>query len=248
MHLAHQNRAESVKVRQILKAAELATALDAGSLVKRYLSDAESQLLQDLFCVIATQEKKDGFFIEVGVGDGRHISNTYMLEKRLGWRGILVEPNRSFKDSIERQRDAQLIEQAATSRTGDTIVFEEESEGVFSGLASFKRKNDRSQSSKRYNVKSITLDKVLEESGAPRQIDYLSIDTEGSELDILAGLSIDRYEIGCLSIEHNYVSRTLRELDLLLCPSGYTRVLSEVSEFDAWYVRSDSHLLAVLDT
>ena len=60
-----------------------------------------SQLGQDLFVLIELGNKKEGFFIEIGAGDGFYLSNTYLLEKNFGWTGILVEPNKSFYNSFQ---------------------------------------------------------------------------------------------------------------------------------------------------
>lgn len=241
-YVARASQNHSIAVSQMLKAAEISAALGAGGTVKKYLTDAESQLLQDIVCVIVHLEKLDGYFVEVGVGDGRQISNTYMLEKRLGWRGLLVEPNRSFHDRIREQRSAVLAPCAATKDGGKPVLFDEAlDDGVYSRLST-DSEGVGSSRVESYPVESRTLDDILKEHKAPEFIEFLSLDTEGNELDVLAGLSLDRYRFGFLAIEHNYRPAVQRELDRLLNPFGYQRILSRVSEFDAWYVRSDHPL------
>src|SRR5690348_10278612 len=68
--------------------------------VERYFSKAHGQLLQDLFAAVATDWKRGGTFVEVGVGNGLDLSNTYLLEKSFGWKGVLVDPDPRFHGSI----------------------------------------------------------------------------------------------------------------------------------------------------
>jgi hypothetical protein len=77
---------------------------------------------------------------------------------------------------------------------------------------------------------------MLERHSAPREIDYLSIDTEGSELAILEAFDFDRYVIRCITCEHNFRPDRQRTQDLLES-KGYVRAFGEVSLFEDWYVR-----------
>jgi hypothetical protein len=67
----------------------------------------------------------------------------------------------------------------------------------------------------------------------------LSIDTEGGELEILRQMDFKKYQFGFISVEHAYGSdRTL--IQELLSKNGYTRILSEISEFDDWYLPNEN--------
>ncbi|WP_199925172.1 FkbM family methyltransferase [Neorhizobium sp. SOG26] len=78
---------------------------------------------------------------------------------------------------------------------------------------------------------------MLRKYGAPRQIDYLSIDTEGSEFDILQAFDFGEYEFGIITCEHNYTPQREKIHDLLVA-NGYVRVWEKVSRFDDWYIRT----------
>jgi len=233
----------AVVVAQLILATRLAAAArNGGDLkVKSYLSVSESQLLQDVACVLATGEKKNGYFLEVGVGSGRTISNTYMLEKHLSWDGILVEPNLSSHDSILACRSARLERRAAASVGGQTVEFEEAVDaGEHSRLAKLNNRSERNDKLRTYQVETVTLNDLLAEHGSPSEIDYLSLDTEGSELDILKGLDLERYRFGFMTIEHNYAPGVVEALHSILAPRGYRQILPDISQFDAWFIHETS--------
>ena len=214
-----------------------ATGLEADLVIKDHISKSQSQLLQDVACTLVHCGKRGGYFVEVGVGDGINISNTYLLETQLGWSGLLVEPNRGFHDRIRASRTARLDTRAAASTNGERVEFEEYTEaGEFSRLAELPDPCFDKRATKRYAVQTVTLDMLFEQYGAPNEIDYVSIDTEGCELDVLKGLDLDTYRVGFFTIEHNFRSDTVETLKAMLEPKGYRQVLPEVSRFDAWFL------------
>ena len=79
---------------------------------------------------------------------------------------------------------------------------------------------------------------MLERHGAPRNMEYLSIDTEGSEYDILSQLDFDRYMFGVITCEHNFLPAR-EQIHRLLTSHGYVRKLEDISKFDDWYVAGD---------
>ena len=56
------------------------------------IKNTKSQINQDIFVLYTLNWKRNGFFVEFGATDGMDLSNTYLLEKDFGWRGILSEP------------------------------------------------------------------------------------------------------------------------------------------------------------
>lgn len=213
---------------------------DGGELIKDLLSSSHSQLVQDILCVLVSEQKRGGYFVEVGVGDGRTLSNTLLLERDFGWRGILAEPAERFQPAIRDGRKAILDTRAVAGRSGDTLVFEEDMHlGELSGLAGVREPRGN-QTLKRYQVETVTLDDMLEQHRAPEYIDYMSIDTEGSEMQVLEGISLDKRRVGLFTIEHNFNQKKVLSIKDRLSPFGYRQIFPEVSSFDAWFVHSDS--------
>jgi hypothetical protein len=79
------------------------------------------------------------------------------------------------------------------------------------------------------------LDQLLYEHDAPQVIDYLSIDTEGSEFEILQAFDFDSHRPFVLTVEHNY--RPDREkMVALMRTHGYVRAPTRISAYDDWFV------------
>jgi hypothetical protein len=90
-----------------------------------------------------------------------------------------------------------------------------------------------------YPVETITLTELLQSHGAPEVIDYLSIDTEGSEFDILNAFEFNRYRFRVITVEHNFAPQR-GDIYRLLTEHGYRRVAETASRFDDWYVHPDA--------
>ena len=111
--------------------------------------------------------------------------------------------------------------------------------GELSTIERFRSKDGRIRLGNRQEVRTVTLNTALIEAGAPAEIDYVSIDTEGSEFEVLAGFDLRRWRVRFLSIEHNHVPGKKEELTRILAPHGFRPVLEEFSQMDVWLVRSE---------
>jgi FkbM family methyltransferase len=214
---------------------------DATSVVKEVFSHSQSQILQDIFVLLCSNKKRDGYFIEAGVGDGRFLSNTYMLEKLYNWRGILAEPNLDFINAIQKHRSAILDTRAVFSKSGLQMDFlADEKIGELSTLVNFVDDDAHHRSGRTYRVDTITLNDLLMEHKSPEIIDYVSIDTEGSEFEILKGLDLRRYQVNVFTIEINRNKKKFQNISNLLTPFGYRLVLPQFSAIDSWFVHPDA--------
>ena len=93
----------------------------------------------------------------------------------------------------------------------------------------------RRKQGKRYQVKIISLEDLLGKYDAPSVIDYLSIDTEGSEFEILSSFNFEKYKFKIITCEHNFTSNR-EKIYSLLTEKGYVRKHTEISKFDDWFV------------
>jgi FkbM family methyltransferase len=207
-----------------------------------WFSYSRSQIFQDMFVLTVLRNKRNGFFVEFGAGDGVRFSNSFMLEKEFGWSGILAEPNRTFFLQLSSNRSCAVDPRCVWSKTGETLLFTETTEaGELSTLSEFAHRDlhDRSkQGPIEYKVETVSLNDLLIHHRAPSEIDYLSIDTEGSELSILRSLDFKRWRLNVITVEHNWVPSDREAIHALLSEYGFVRVLTEISLFDDWFVRS----------
>lgn len=123
-------------------------------------------------------------------------------------------------------------------KSGEQLSFFEVDDGELSTIASFKDSDTHSESRKKgveYGVPTISLGDLLAEHNAPDQIDYLSVDTEGSEFYILSALDFSKYQFKVITVEHNYTD-TREKVYELLTKNGYIRILEGFSQWDDWYV------------
>tara|TARA_B100001057_G_C22776464_1_gene921791 strand:+ start:791 stop:1573 length:783 start_codon:yes stop_codon:yes gene_type:complete len=207
------------------------------------LRDAESQLGQDLFVLSETGFKKNGFFVEFGATNGVDLSNTCLMEKKFEWTGILAEPAKIWESELKLNRSALIELDCVWKTTGDTLLFNEVNDDLHNGelstIDSFSNSDKHSKARKlsnKYEVKTISLSDMLKKHNAPKVIDYLSIDTEGSEFEILSNFDFKEYDIKTITCEHNYTPMREKIFDLLSA-NGYVRKYTEFSLFDDWYVR-----------
>ena len=196
-----------------------------------------SQLGQDVFAYLASGKKTSGFFVEFGAGDGVSLSNTLMLERHFGWTGILAEPLAHYHESIRRERVAVLDGDCVWRETGRIVNLV--SAGYLSTIEEYRfaDHHGRKRAARRsIAVKTVSLWDLLERNNAPRTIDFLSIDTEGSELEILKAFPFgEKYSIRSIACEHNYSAGREAIQDLLLA-HNYRLLDPVLSVHDDWFV------------
>ena len=96
---------------------------------------------------------------------------------------------------------------------------------------------------KNLKVKTISLNDLLKEKNSPSEIDYVSIDTEGSEYKIIKSFDFKKYNVGIFTIEHNYIEDKRNKIANLMKEQGYLRLFVNLSGQDDWYVKSDNKVL-----
>lgn len=201
---------------------------------------SKSQFLQDLWVAYELKSRRGGFFVEFGGADGVAYSNSYALENHLGWSGIVAEPGRIWHPAIRNNRHCFVDDRCVWSRSGETVTFNQPAIAVHSTIDSYSdgdRLADTRKDGVRYDVQTVSLRDLLDHWRAPRRIDYLSIDTEGSELDILKAFDFDAYELRLITVEHNH-SDQRQPLHDFLTSKGYARKFEKLSNVDDWYVKT----------
>jgi FkbM family methyltransferase len=204
-------------------------------------NSSSAQLHQDLWVLWESRFKRDGFFVEFGATNGRDLSNTYLLERNFGWRGILAEPFPHWHAALSANRTAVIDHRCVWQASRQQLSFvavdaEPELAGLQAQAFDDRHAQVRRDSGHSISVTTVSLLDLLREHGAPKQIDYLSIDTEGSELSILSAFDFSQYRIQYLTVEHNGHAEKRAGIQKLLATNGFTRKFEQFSRFDDWYI------------
>ncbi len=146
-----------------------------------------SQCGEDLIIESLMPFKKDGFYIDIGANHPIKYSNTFLFHKK-GWKGINIEPNPDIikRFNIFRKKDINLnIGVGPEARDLDFYVFDENTLSTFDKLSADEFSKIGHRVVKVIKVPVLSLKDVLEKYCSNRDIDILSIDTEGYDLEIL---------------------------------------------------------------
>lgn len=187
-----------------------------------------SQLGQDSFVDKILNEKENGFFIEVGANDGKTHSNTFFFEETRKWSGICVEPLPDKFLLLNSSRKSTNLNLCISDFDGETIFtyisgYANELSGIHEDYhpSHINRINSEVErhggEAKNITVQTKKLQTVLDEVGVT-EVDYCSIDTEGSELKVLKSLDFDRTNVKIFTVENNYSSGEVHDF---LTSKGY---------------------------
>ncbi len=198
----------------------------------KYLSVSRSwysQVGQDYWVFgEAFNNKKNGFFIEIGSADGITLNNTFLLEAKYKWKGICIEANPVFYETLIKFRQSKCLNIAVDMKE-DTVEF---IQAGLSSRMSIIDSNDNIDGDV-IVIPSKSLKSVLIENNAPKVIDYLSIDVEGAEERILLNFCFDEYRFNCITIE-----RPSDKLRQKLFQNNYI-VIKEHPGLDAFYIHKE---------
>lgn len=164
-----------------------------------------SQQGEDMYVLkhFINQQTDDGIFVEVGALDGIMYNNTAFLESEMGFTGVLIEPSRHTYPKLSCSRPECICINKAISNSDGIVTFHDDwaMSGILESLPSGHIQNPQHGKGEHYTVQKTTLQKVLKK-GRVSYIDFMSIDVEGGELEVLQGMdwSIPVYVI-CIELD-----------------------------------------------
>lgn len=186
-----------------------------------------SQVGQDLEILKYYKSFEDFYFIEIGAYDGIHLSNTYLLEK-LGAKGICIEPNKKiFLELIQNRKCLCLPFIVGESNT----------------LKGFNEKGLLGEVEEGDKYIQVSMKEILK--NAPKIIQYLSLDVEGNEYNVLSDFPFDTHIVEFIHVEHNLYCEgdaNKNKIYDLLTKNNYHRYKENVCvsgvPFEDWYVHN----------
>ena len=181
---------------------------------------------------------ENGFFVELGANDGLRESNTYYFEKNLNWKGILIEPVSKNFEKCKKNRyyknfffNAACVSFSYTKKTVDLIFsdlmtvpinVESDNEVFPEKHAKLGEKYlEKNQKIKKITAEAKTLNEILDKTNAPKLIDFLSLDVEGSEIEVLKGVNHSLFRFKYILVE----CRNLKKMREFLEEIGYELIL-----------------------
>lgn len=194
------------------------------------MSVSKSQVYQDLFVIFFSNFKKNGIFIEIGGGNGVDLSNTYVHEKKFFWSGLICEPARILQKNIKLNRRAKLEKRPISKLSKINTIFYENHDPYQSSLKMSNLNN------RKYRTNSLSLNSLIEFHKIGQKIDYISVDTEGNEFDIISNFNFKKYEVNFFTVEHNFNSYKREKILKVMKKNGFKRVFKYLSYMDDWYI------------
>jgi len=166
---------------------------------------------------------KNGFYVELGANDGINQSNTFYFEKKKNWKGILIEPFENNYKECKRNRSKKnkFFNAACVANKNQKKI-----KLFYANLlttSNLNKKNikkiekdklhlDKKIKSKYFYANAKTLNQILILAKSPKIIDLLSLDVEGSELNVLKGINFNNYVFKFMLIECNEYRKIIKFL------------------------------------
>lgn len=205
------------------------------------VENSQAQLCQDIIYYLEFGKKNNGFFIEIGASDGLLNSNTYMFEKLMNWNGLLIESNKEIIDTLKKNRPNSKIIEAFVSgkKKKEYIYFKAKNFPEINGIEKklgFETFYDNQEKLYSENIKDI-----FNNNNIPKKINFMSIDIEGLEVEILENIDFDKYTFDMICVEHNFDETKSKSIDKILKQNNYVKKYENFSRWDYFYFKKNSN-------
>ena len=161
-----------------------------------YAQNFEDVMLNRVF-----RDRTHGFYVDVGAADPVNLSVTKWFYD-LGWTGINIEPHPEFFQKLEAERPRDInLNCGAGAINGEAVLREFAMKEWSSFCTTVDAKNPAASPVATRSMPVSTLDKILETHAPERQIDFLKIDVEGWETEVLQGINLRRHRPAIILVE-----------------------------------------------
>jgi len=190
-----------------------------------------SQLGQDAFVLGKTRNFEKNYFLEIGAYDPFQWSNTAGLRELGGWSGFHVDPSPASAHRFHLAGMTDSFLEAAAVPEHRTVFFLDDD--------ATSEIHINQQSEEAIQVKTVTPSELINKY---ERIDYLSLDIEGGELELIKAWPFDFCAPRVITVEHNYRQAESDEIDSILRSYGYRKCLTAITEFESWFIRDEKSL------
>jgi len=201
--------------------------------------ELHSQFGQDWLISSVLGCKREGFFIDLASNDAEFLSNTLMLERDFGWKGLCLEANRDYIYGLARRKCQTVIAAiGAPKNTKVSFVLR----GVLGGIVGNQYDNkNKTAKGDRVDMYLVQFSEILERLNAPAVIDYMSLDVEGAESVVMQTFPWDKHTIKIMNIE-----RPKKDLQDMLTSHGYQKLRDNKNGDAFWVHKSFPDLAQVM--
>ena len=224
-----------------------------------YLSNLKHKTIKYKYKSLDNIDKKiesylnfnNGYFVELGANDGVTFSNSYYFEKQRGWKGILVEPvphnylrccaNRSKKTKVYCNAcvsfgyKEKFVEMIYSDLMSQSLGLESDINNPKKHALMGKQFLKPMEKNFKFAAIADQLNNILKKANAPKQIDFMSLDVEGAEIEVLKGVNHNEYRFKFICIE----SRSIEKITNYLSTKNYL-MIEKLSHLD--YLFKDKKL------
>lgn len=196
-----------------------------------------SEYGQDQWVISMTNGRR-GFFLDTGAGHPIDGSNTEALE-RLGWDGICAEPVPYYFHLLKLKRKCHCFNVVLNDQPGKvkfTLAEVSTLSGIYDCFTPEAKQRNHADKAQTVELEAWTMARLLDEGRAPKQIDYWSLDTEGSEWLLIKSFPWDNYTVFALSIEHNHEEPKRTYIREFLLAKGYSPISRADAPYEDYYV------------
>ena len=216
-------------------------------------NESYSQRGQDLFALYVHSKSKNRnkICIEFGAGDGKFISNTFLLSKK-NFKSLLIEPTKRQFSSLKNNRKEDICirgiikglnEEFDRTLINDAFHYTKRADFIQNDETKILFKRNFISS---YKVKAFDLNNLLNDNFPDiKNFNYLSIDTEGGELQIIKSINFEKYIFDCITIECTIDDKDRPEIISYLKSKKYTAIFSDDIAFtgvDVWFVHDSINI------
>jgi FkbM family methyltransferase len=174
--------------------------------------------------------------VDIGAHDGIELSNTYLLEKQFDWSGLCIEANPyTFQKLKENRPNSVCLNKLVFNTSGEKVEFNIAKDPMYSGISKLiVRHTHTLNDGEKVVLDTETLSNILSENNSPMLIDYMTIDVEGAELQVLKSIDFVKYKFALIHLEHNYIETNRKLIHDFLISNDY--VFFSQNEWDDEYV------------
>jgi len=188
---------------------------------EKWKTHSQQDSQQDVLVSLLLKDKSKGFFVDLAANHYKARSNSYNIEQYDYWNGVCIEPNPAYLLGLLSHRKCLIFINPVSDKLNERVKFRFHHDGLFGGIVGedFDNKDLETsviQSSSGNNSVSsnntspldvdsylytVTLETVLDFVEAPRVIDYLSLDVEGAEENVLRHFNFSKYNFSMITVE-----------------------------------------------